>query len=119
MNPDSTAKIVPSGAILLLQRGNQMKINDDLIEYIGNLSRLHLSDEEKDARKNDLSDILDYMEKLNEIDTEGLPEMTHPFEKNNRFREDEITNADSSGEMLSNAPDRKDNYFKVFKTVEE
>lgn len=96
-----------------------MKINDDLIEYIGNLSRLHLSDEEKEARKNDLTDILDYMEKLNEINTEGLPEMTHPFEKSNRFRTDEVINSDRSDEMLSNAPERKDNYFKVFKTVEE
>ena len=96
-----------------------MKINDDLIEYIGTLSRLHLSAEEKEARKNDLSDILDYMEKLNEIDTTGLPEMTHPFERNNYFREDEVTNSDRREEMLSNAPEKKGDYFKVFKTVEE
>ena len=96
-----------------------MKINDNLIEYIGTLSRLHLSDEEKEARKKDLSDILDYMEKLNEIDTTGLPEMTHTFESNNSFREDIVTNGDRREEMLSNAPEAKGNYFKVFKTVEE
>ena len=40
----------------------------------------------KSGRKKDLSDVLDYTEKLNELDTEGLPEMSHPFEAVNRFR---------------------------------
>ena len=58
-----------------------MQITDELIGYIGDLSRLYLSDEEKERAKKDLSDVLDYTEKLNELDTEGLPEMSHPFEK--------------------------------------
>ena len=64
-----------------------MQITDELIGYIGDLSRLYLSDEEKERAKKDLSDVLDYTEKLNELDTEGLPEMSHPFEAVNRFRE--------------------------------
>ncbi|MFR8251961.1 MAG: Asp-tRNA(Asn)/Glu-tRNA(Gln) amidotransferase subunit GatC, partial [Anaerovoracaceae bacterium] len=66
----------------------------------------------------DLSDVLDYTEKLNELDTEGLPEMSHPFEAVNRFREDEVRNSDDRENLLSNAPERKGSYFKVFKTVE-
>jgi aspartyl-tRNA(Asn)/glutamyl-tRNA(Gln) amidotransferase subunit C len=96
-----------------------MKIDDKLIDYIAELSRLELSDAEKTARRDDLSDILDYMEKLNELDTTGLPEMTHPFDAVNRFRDDVVTNGDRRSEMLQNAPEAKGDYFKVFKTVEE
>ena len=96
-----------------------MKINDELIEYIAELSRLELSAEEKEARKKDLSDILDYMDKLNELNTEGLPEMTHSFEACNRFRWDEVTGSDRRGEMLAVAPEAKGDFFKVFKAVEE
>ncbi|MFR8251247.1 MAG: Asp-tRNA(Asn)/Glu-tRNA(Gln) amidotransferase subunit GatC, partial [Anaerovoracaceae bacterium] len=46
-----------------------MQITDELIGYIGDLSRLYLSDEEKERAKKDLSDVLDYTEKLNELDT--------------------------------------------------
>ena len=96
-----------------------MKIDDKIIEYLADLSRLELNPEEKEARKKDLADILTYMGKLDELDTTDLPEMTHPFDSVNRFREDEITNGDRRDEMLSNAPDKKDSYFKVPRTVEE
>jgi aspartyl-tRNA(Asn)/glutamyl-tRNA(Gln) amidotransferase subunit C len=59
------------------------------------------------------------MEKLNELDTTGLPEMTHPFDSVNRFREDEIANADRTEELLSNAPDKKGPYFRTPRAVEE
>jgi aspartyl-tRNA(Asn)/glutamyl-tRNA(Gln) amidotransferase subunit C len=96
-----------------------MKINDDLIEYIAELSKLRLSPEEKEGRKADLNDILGYMDKLNELDTAGLPEMTHPFDANNRFRDDAVTGRDRRGDMLRNAPESKGDYFKVYKTVED
>ena len=95
-----------------------MQITDELIGYIGDLSRLYLSDEEKERAKKDLSDVLDYTEKHTEPDTEGLPEMSHPFEAVNRFREAEVRNSDDRENLLSNAPERKGSYFKVFKTVE-
>ncbi|MDR3294552.1 MAG: Asp-tRNA(Asn)/Glu-tRNA(Gln) amidotransferase subunit GatC [Clostridiales Family XIII bacterium] len=95
-----------------------MKITDELIDYIGELARLELSGAEREARKKDLTEILDYMDKLNELDTAGLPEMTHPFDASNRFREDVVLNGDRRQEMLGNAPDRKGDFFKVFKTVE-
>jgi len=95
-----------------------MKITDELIDYIGELSRLELSPEEKERGKKDLTDILNYMDKLNELDTSGAPELTHPFGNANRFRENTGTNSDRRGEMLQNAPEAKGDYFKVFKTVE-
>jgi len=96
-----------------------MRIDDRSIEYLAELARLKLDDEEKEARKKDLADILEYMEKLNELDTEGLPEMTHPFAQVNCFRDDTVTNGDETETLLANAPDRKGSYFRVPRTVEE
>jgi aspartyl-tRNA(Asn)/glutamyl-tRNA(Gln) amidotransferase subunit C len=96
-----------------------MKIDDDLIEYLAELSRLELGAEERRSLAGDLTDILGYVEKLNELDTECAPELTHSFEAVNRFREDVVTNGDRREEMLANAPDRNGDYFRVFKTVEE
>lgn len=96
-----------------------MKIDDRLIEYIADLSRLELDPGEKEARKKDLEDILAYMEKLNEIDTTGMQEMTHPFVSENRFRSDTVTNEESTEKMLENAPDKTGPYFRVPRVVEE
>ncbi|QHI73296.1 Asp-tRNA(Asn)/Glu-tRNA(Gln) amidotransferase subunit GatC [Aminipila terrae] len=95
-----------------------MIITDSLIDYISDLSRLELEEEEKQRAKKDLTDILNYMDKLNELDTKGMSEMSHPFDNLNCFREDDVTNRDKREEMLMNAPDCKGDYFKVHKTVE-
>ena len=96
-----------------------MKITEDLIKYIAELSRLTLSDEEKERAKKDLTDILDYMEKLNELDTADAKELIHPFNEANRFRTEDFINEDQREAMLENAPDAKGDYFKVHKTVEQ
>ncbi|MDR1815358.1 MAG: Asp-tRNA(Asn)/Glu-tRNA(Gln) amidotransferase subunit GatC [Clostridiales Family XIII bacterium] len=96
-----------------------MKIDSHLIEYLADLSRLELSGAEKERLRGDLEDILAYVEKLGELDTAGLPEMTHPFEAANRFREDEVTNGDRTEALLAGAPDKSAPYFKVPRTVEE
>ena len=95
-----------------------MQITEDLIEYLGELSRLYLSDDEKKSMGSDLSDILNYVDKLSEIDTSGMSEMSHPFEDVNCFREDAVVNSDDRDRLLSNAPDSRGSYFKVFKTVD-
>ncbi len=95
-----------------------MKITDELIDYIGELSRLELSAEEKEDAKKDLTDILNYMDKLNELDTTGAKEMTHPFDEANRFRKEDLINEDQREAMLQNAPGARGDYFKVFKTIE-
>lgn len=95
-----------------------MIITDSLIDYISDLSRLELEEQEKESAKKDLTDILNYMDKLNEIDTKGISEMSQPFDNHNCFREDEVTNSDKREEVLQNAPDSKGDYFRVHKTVE-
>lgn len=94
------------------------KISGQTIEYAGILAKLELSPEEKEEAKKDMGRMLDYIDKLNELDTQGVEPMSHVFPLNNVFREDIVTNGDERERILSNAPRHKDGAFKVPKTVE-
>ena len=89
-------------------------ISDETIEYVGILAKLELSPEEKEEAKKDMGRMLDYIDKLNELDTQGVEPMSHVFPVHNVFREDVVTGTD---QILSNAPQQKDGAFKVPKTV--
>ena len=91
-------------------------ITDETIEYVGILAKLELSDEEKEQAKNDMGRMLDYIDKLGELDTDGIEPMSHVFPVQNVFREDVVTNGDEHEKTLKNAPDQKDNMFAVPKT---
>ena len=93
-------------------------ISDEMIEYVGILAKLELSGEEKEQAKKDMGRMLDYIDKLNELDTEGIEPMSHIFPIQNVFREDIVTNGDERKKILSNAPAVKEGSFKVPKTVE-
>ena len=93
-------------------------ISDETIEYVGILAKLELSDEEKEAAKSDMGRMLDYIDKLNALDTNGVEPMSHVFPVNNVFREDVVTNGDEHEKILANAPEEKDQSFKVPRTVE-
>lgn len=93
-------------------------ITDETIEYVGILAKLELSNEEKEQAKQDMGNMLDYIDKLNELDTAGVEPMSHVFAVSNVFREDVVTNGDIHKEILKNAPEQKDDSFVVPKTVE-
>lgn len=93
-------------------------ISDETIEYVGILAKLELSEAEKEKAKKDMGRMLDYIDKLNELDTSGVEPMSHVFPVSNVFREDVVTNGDDRADMLRNAPEQKDGAFKVPKTVE-
>lgn len=93
-------------------------ISDETIDYVGILAKLELSQEEKEQAKKDMGSMLDYVDKLNELDTTGVEPMSHIFPVNNVFREDVVTNEDDRENILKNAPAQKDGSFKVPKTVE-
>lgn len=93
-------------------------ITDQTIEYVGILAKLELSEEEKEQAKKDMGSMLNYIDKLNELDTTGVEPMSHVFPVNNVFREDIVTNEDSRDHILANAPAKKDGSFQVPKTVE-
>lgn len=93
-------------------------ITDETIEYVGILAKLELSPEEKEAARQDMGRMLDYIDKLNELDTSDVEPMSHVFPVNNVFREDIVTNRDEREKTLKNAPAQKDGAFKVPRIVE-
>ena len=93
-------------------------ISDETIEYVGILAKLELSEEEKEKAKKDMGSMLDYIDKLNELDTTGVEPISHVFPVQNVFREDVVVNGDDRENILKNAPEEKDGSFVVPKTVD-
>ncbi len=93
-------------------------ISDETIEYVGILAKLELSEDEKEQAKKDMGRMLDYIDKLGELDTEGVEPMSHVFPVQNVFREDVVTNTDTREQLLFNAPEQKDGMFAVPRTFE-
>ena len=94
------------------------KITLETIEDISILAKLKLDPEEADNPRKDMQKMLDYVEKLNELDTDGVEPLTHLFSYGNVFREDIVTNGDASEEMLANATKAKEGQYQVPKTIE-
>ncbi|MGN0151845.1 MAG: Asp-tRNA(Asn)/Glu-tRNA(Gln) amidotransferase subunit GatC [Wujia sp.] len=95
-----------------------MTITDETIDYVGILAKLELSDEEKEQAKQDMSNMLEYVSKLNELDTDNVDAMSHAFPVSNVFREDVVTNGEDRENLLANAPEQKDGCYKVPKTFD-
>ena len=76
------------------------RISDETIEYVGILAKLDLSEEEREQAKRDMGNMLDHIDKLNELDTKGVEPMSHVFSVNNVFRRDEVVNGDDRENML-------------------
>ncbi|HIS81921.1 MAG TPA: Asp-tRNA(Asn)/Glu-tRNA(Gln) amidotransferase subunit GatC [Candidatus Scatomonas merdavium] len=94
------------------------RITDETIEYVGILAKLKLSGEEKEQAREDMQKMLNYIDKLEELDTTGVEPMSHVFPIHNVFREDVVTNGDDRENLLSNAPEQRDGQYQVPKTVE-
>lgn len=93
-------------------------VDDKLIKYLEELSRLNLTPAEEERLKAELNKILDYIDMLNELDTDEAEPMSHPFAYTNNFRDDEVTASYERETILENAPQQKDGCFKVPTTVE-
>jgi len=88
-------------------------ISDEIIEYVGILAKLELSGAEKEQAKKDMGSMLDYIDKLNELDTSGVEPMSHVFPVSNVFREDVVSNGDGSEALMKNAPESRDSVLIV------
>ena len=95
-----------------------MKIDDELIAYLEDLSCLTLSDSEKNRLSGDLQKILDYMARLGELNTAGVSERSHPFDNVNAFRDDEVRPSYDRDLILKNAPVKNEEMIIAPKTVE-
>jgi aspartyl-tRNA(Asn)/glutamyl-tRNA(Gln) amidotransferase subunit C len=95
-----------------------MKISKEIVKPIAHLSRLEFKDGEIEIYQLQLSRILEYVEKLNEVDTKDVEPMSHVLSLNNIFREDMVKESLSREEALRNAPDSTDRFFRVPKIIE-
>lgn len=96
-----------------------MPVDKNDVEHIAKLARLSLTDEEIHSFTGELNSILEYMEKLNELDTEDVEPLAHPLDMNNVYREDKLRDSISTDEALKNAPDKDKEYFKVPKVIKQ
>ena len=95
-----------------------MEINRDDVLHIAKLSKLELTEDEISMYSGQLSDILTYIEKLDEVDTTGVEPTMNIVGKINSFRDDVIIESLPVEEALLNAPDVEDNHFSVPRVIE-
>lgn len=95
-----------------------MDISIKQIEQVANLSRLLLTDEEKDRFREQLADILGYIEKLNELDTDDVQPMAYATSLQNVFREDKPVSSFARQKILELSPSNSNGFFKVPKILE-
>ena len=95
-----------------------MKIDKNTINKIARLSRIKLNDKESEDYINDLNSILDWVEQLNEVDTEKVEPLSNISSSILPKRKDVSKDTNSSEEILENAPDKLEGFFAVPKVVE-
>lgn len=96
-----------------------MSVTKKDVEHIAKLARLKVTEEEVEHYTGQLNQILEYVEKLNELDTENVEPLSHPVENTNVFREDKLKLSTKTEEALKNAPDKDDQHFKVPKVINQ
>ncbi len=94
-------------------------IDLEQVRKVALLARLELSPEEEQQFTGQLNSILDYVEQLKELDTENVEPTTRAIEVENITRADQLESFGDRESMLSCAPDREDNFFKVPKILDE
>ena len=95
-----------------------MAISQDDVRYIARLARLRFTPKEEARLAEEMSRILDYVDQLDELDTSGVPPMTHVLDLHNVAREDAVQQRISQDEALHNALDTDGDYFRVPKVIE-
>ena len=94
-----------------------MSVTRKEVEHIAELARLQLDESELEEYTLQLNKILEYVEKLNELDTENVKPLSHPIEGANIFREDIVQRSVDREDALKNAPSKDEEFFKVPKVI--
>jgi aspartyl-tRNA(Asn)/glutamyl-tRNA(Gln) amidotransferase subunit C len=94
-----------------------MAVTKKDVEKIAGLARLKFSEEELENFTSQMNEILFYIEKLNELDTENVKPLSHPVEQLNVFRKDEMKASIPTEEALKNAPSKDEHHFRVPKVI--
>jgi len=96
-----------------------VKISRKEVEHVALLGRLALSEVEAEDFTRQLNQIFEHFEKLNELDTSQVEPTSHVLQMQNVFRQDQVRPSLPVDEVLANAPDREDGYFRVPRIVEQ
>lgn len=96
-----------------------MEVNDALVDKLAHLSKLRFTGAEKQDIKNDLQRMIAFVEKLDELNLEGVEPLLHMSEETNVFRNDEVKGSVSRNEALKNAPEHDEQYFRVPKVIKK
>jgi aspartyl-tRNA(Asn)/glutamyl-tRNA(Gln) amidotransferase subunit C len=97
---------------------SKMKLTQDEVQRVATLARLRLTPDEQSRLTDQLDKILEYMAKLNELDTTRVEPIAHVVDIVNALREDQVTSQPNADALLANAPAREDNFFRVPKIIE-
>ncbi len=95
-----------------------MSIDKDTARRVAHLARIKVEEDQLDNLAGELSDILGFMEQLNEVDVDGVEPMTSVSPMDLKRRDDVVTDGDMQAKILSNAPDAREGFFAVPKVVE-
>lgn len=96
-----------------------MALTPDEVRHIAHLARLGLTDADVEKFAPQLSEILDYFERLKAVDTEGVPPTTYPLDLHNVMRDDVTDPPATAEETLQNAPQREGDFFRVRAILDE
>ena len=95
-----------------------MPVSRDDVRHVAQLARLDFSEDEEAQMADELSQILDYVDKLDELDTSGVPPMSHVLDVTNVFRPDTVEQRIDRAQALELAPEADDEYVRVPKVIE-
>jgi len=97
----------------------RLSLSREQVQHIATLARVGLSDGDIDHFGEQLSVILDYFERLRQVNTDDVPPTAHTLALHNIWREDEAKSASGAGDVLANAPLREGNHFRVRVILDE
>lgn len=96
-----------------------MNIDNELVERLAELSKLEFDEQSKEGIKKDLQKILDLVQKLEEVNVDGIAPLIYMTDEKNILRKDMIQDTVTKEEALQNAPQRDSDYFKVPKVIKK
>lgn len=96
-----------------------MKITEEIVDHIAHLSRLKFDGQAKEEMRGDMEKIINFMDKLNEVDTENVEPLIFMSTEINNLREDIVETSLSHDEVLKNAPKKDSDYFRIPKVLEK
>lgn len=96
-----------------------MKITDEIVDHIAHLARLEFEGEAKEAIRQDLENIVSFMDVLRQVDTENVEPLIFMSDEINRLREDVAEMTLTQSEVLKNAPKKDSDYFRIPKVLDK